>query len=192
MTPPAFERPALPVRPAIEEQPDMPATPMTPAQLIASVAEPKRGELSRLNTIIQAELPDSHAEVVSGMIGYGKFHYRYPSGREGDTFKVSLASNKSGFSIYVNAVDGRGYLAEQAAGRLGKAKVGKSCIRFGSIDDLDVSVLTEVLRKARATPGAGEAVSAPAPAARRRTAPAAAPRQSPGRASAKKKARASR
>ena len=137
----------------------------TPAKLIASIPEPKRGEVSRLHTIIQSELPGAGAEVASGMIGYGKFKYRYASGREGESFKVSLASNKGGISIYINAVDEGGYLAEQAATRLGRAKVGKSCIRVASLDDLSIAGLTEVLRKARVTPGAGEVGAAPPQAA---------------------------
>ena len=80
------------------------------------------------------------------MIGYGPFHYRYASGREGDTFLLSLTSRKAHISLYVLcSVDG-GYLAERYADRLGKkVSVGKSCVRIKRASDVDLDVLRELL-----------------------------------------------
>ena len=90
------------------------------------------------------------------MIGYGPYHYRYATGREGDSARVALASNKTGFSVYVACVDSKGYLAEQAKARLGKASVGKSCIRFKRLDDIDLDVLADVLAKSRKATAIGD------------------------------------
>jgi hypothetical protein len=135
----------------------------TPEQFISRLDEPKRSELARLHALIQKTLPAFAPSVSATMIGYGKYHYRYPSGREGDSYRVALASNKTGISIYVSAVDAGGWLAEQEKERLGKASVGKSCIRFKRIADIDVAALTRVLRKARNATAPGE-VGAPHPA----------------------------
>jgi hypothetical protein len=82
-----------------------------------------------------------------GMLGYGKYHYRYPSGREGDWMLVAVASNKNYISLYVTAAapDG-GYLAETYREQLPKASIGKSCIRIKRLGDVDQKVLERLLR----------------------------------------------
>ena len=82
------------------------------------------------------------------MLGYGRFHYRYQSGREGDASLIALSSRKAHISLYVLSADEDGYLAEQYADRLGKVSVGKSCIRFKRGDDVDSDVLRELLAEA--------------------------------------------
>ena len=122
----------------------------TPAQYIAAADETKRSDLTKLHHLIRAALPDHETCIAHGMIGYGPYHYRYASGREGESVRVALASNKTGFSVYVACVDDKGYLAEQAKSRLGKASVGKSCIRFKRLEDIALDVLGDVLERARA------------------------------------------
>jgi Domain of unknown function (DU1801) len=82
------------------------------------------------------------------MLGYGRFHYRYTSGREGDASLVALSSRKACISLYVLSADESGYLAERYADRLPKASIGKSCIRFKRADDIDLDVLRELLATA--------------------------------------------
>jgi len=137
----------------------------TPTQYIAAADEAKRVELTTLHRFIRAALPDHKPCIVHGMIGYGPYHYRYASGREGDSARVALASNKTGFSVYVSCVDEKGYLAEQAKARLGKASIGKSCIRFKRLADIELDVLGEVLSKARTATAIGD-VKATKPRAR--------------------------
>jgi hypothetical protein len=56
------------------------------------------------------------AEQTDGMTGYGPFHYRYASGREGDAHRIAVAARKTGISLYVLALtDGGEYLAESPA-----------------------------------------------------------------------------
>lgn len=90
-----------------------------------------------------------------GMLGYGAYHYRYASGREGDWMLVGLASNKRYISLYVTAgrPDGR-YLAEAYADRLPAASIGRSCIRVKRAADLDPEVVTALLVEAAAHPPA--------------------------------------
>jgi len=71
------------------------------------------------------------------MLGDGAYHYKYASGREGDTAVVSLASQKNHISVYMCATEDDEYLAEKNKERLGKVSVGRSCIRFA---DLEVEV----------------------------------------------------
>jgi hypothetical protein len=82
------------------------------------------------------------------MLGYGRFHYRYPTGNEGDASLVALASRKNYISLYVLAADERGYLAEQYVERLPKASIGKSCVRFKRLSDVDLDVVRELIADA--------------------------------------------
>ncbi len=84
------------------------------------------------------------------MIGYGKYHYRYASGREGDWSVIALASQKNYISVYVCASDGKAYVVERRARELPKASVGKSCIRFKRIADIDLETLGSIIREGAA------------------------------------------
>ena len=159
---------------------------MTPDQYIAATPEPKRSDLTRLDALIRRTVPSFEAFMAGNMIGYGKYHYRYESGREGDSCRVGLAGNKSGISLYVTCVDEGGWLAEQWKHRLGKADVGKSCIRFKRLSDLDLDALTNVLRIARTLPAPGEVSSSTTAATKKTGAKKAATKK----AAAKKPARA--
>ncbi|MGH3992405.1 MAG: iron chaperone [Pseudonocardiaceae bacterium] len=124
----------------------------TPDEYIDALDEPRRSELRRLHELISAAVPELRPTMEFGMPGYGKYHYRYASGREGDAAVISMASNKNYISLYVSAVVGDRYLAESFQDRLPKASIGKSCIRFKRLSDLDPDALTDLLRAAAANP----------------------------------------
>jgi hypothetical protein len=87
----------------------------------------------------------------AGMIGYGPFHYKYASGREGDWFRIGVASLKQYISLYSCAADARGYVAERYRKRLPGADIGKSCVRFKRLDDLDTAALKALLKETAKT-----------------------------------------
>jgi len=118
----------------------------TPDEYTAALEEPRRTEVARVDALIRETVPELERVVQAGMIGYGPYHYKYASGHEGDTSRVVLASNKNAISIYACAASASGYVVERARHRLPKAKVGRSCIRFKHLDDLDVDVLREIFR----------------------------------------------
>ncbi|MGH8822977.1 MAG: DUF1801 domain-containing protein [Jiangellaceae bacterium] len=80
----------------------------------------------------------------SSMVGFGTYHYRYASGREGDWFKVGFASRKANLTIYLmSGVVGYDDLLE----KLGPHKTGKSCVYVKRLADLDRKVLTELIER---------------------------------------------
>jgi uncharacterized protein YdhG (YjbR/CyaY superfamily) len=117
-------------------------------EYIERLAEPRRSEVRALHELIRRSVPQLEPTMEFGMLGYGKFHYKYPSGREGEWMLVAVASNKNYISLYVTpaAPDG-GYLAERYKEQLPKASIGKSCIRFKRLGDLDQDVLERLLRR---------------------------------------------
>ena len=91
---------------------------MTPTEYISTAPEEKRADLKKLDALIKRAAPAFKPYVAGTMLAYGKYHYRYESGREGESCRVGLASNKGGFSLYVSAVDENGWLAEQSKAKL--------------------------------------------------------------------------
>lgn len=77
------------------------------------------------------------------MVGYGRYHYRYKSGREGDFLATGFSPRKAAHSIYImpGYTDFGGILA-----RLGKHRLGKSCLYVNKLADIDLDVLAELVR----------------------------------------------
>ncbi|MEZ4237142.1 MAG: DUF1801 domain-containing protein [Myxococcota bacterium] len=127
---------------------------MIPHDWLAPLPAALQAEARTLDATIRAGAPSLAPEVTGAMLGYGPFRYRYDSGREGTAFLVTVAARKHGWSVYVNAVDGGGYLAEQA-GDLGKVKVGRSCVKFKTVADVDLDALERLVAAAVRAGGAG-------------------------------------
>jgi hypothetical protein len=117
-----------------------------------AAAGDRAGDLKLLDKIIRKAAPNLAPYFMDGdtitLLGYGKYTYKYASGREGVWPTVGLANQKSHMSLYVCVTKGGKYLAELYAKRLGKASCGKSCIRFKKLDDLDLDVVTQLLEEA--------------------------------------------
>ena len=109
-------------------------TATSPDEYIDALDEPRRTHIPQLDRLIRDSAPNLERHIASGMLAYGPYHYRYPSGREGDWFRIALASNKRYISLYVTATDGERYLAETYKDRLPKADIGRSCVRFKAPD----------------------------------------------------------
>ena len=78
------------------------------------------------------------------IIGYGRYHYKYESGREGEHLMTGWSPRKSNLVFYIMP----GYRAEEMQdklGRLGKHKIGKACLYVNKIDDIDMDVLEEIV-----------------------------------------------
>ncbi len=107
----------------------------------------RRSDIVALDALIRGHAPTLEPVIMDGMLGYGPFHYRYASGREGDACKLSIASNASYISLYCFASDARGYVAERYVDRLPKASIGKSCVRFRKLADLDEGSLVVTIEE---------------------------------------------
>src|SRR5688572_17143493 len=119
----------------------------TPAEYIAAVDDKRQPDISALDALVRKHAPKLEPVIMGGMLGYGPFHYRYASGREGDACKISIASNASYISMYCNAADAEGYVAERYLDRLPKASIGKSCVRFKRVADLDEKALVALIKE---------------------------------------------
>ena len=78
------------------------------------------------------------------IVGFGSYHYTYASGREGDWFLTGFSPRVQNLTLYIMAgFDGY----DQLLGKLGKHSVGKSCLYIKKIEDVDLDVLKELVKK---------------------------------------------
>ena len=77
-----------------------------------------------------------------GIVGFGQYHYRYESGREGDWFLTGFSPRKANLTLYIMAGFER---YEDLMSRLGPHKTGKSCLYVKRLPDLDKGVLRELV-----------------------------------------------
>lgn len=120
----------------------------TPRDYLARLPPNRQAAVAAIHKAVRVAAPELKPRIVRGMLGYGKYKYRYASGRQGDWFVIGLASQKHYISLYVCICDGGEYLPEKNKKRLGNVSVGKSCIRFKKFEDLNLPVALELVRKA--------------------------------------------
>ncbi len=126
--------------------------PTTPAEYLAALPEPRRTELKTLDAAIRKAAPKlkPHLAYSGTMIGYGRYHYKYASGREGESPIVALSSRAQAISVYVAGHRAGQSIAEAAQPSLGRVSCGKACIRFKRLTDLNLPALLDLVRDASA------------------------------------------
>jgi hypothetical protein len=78
----------------------------------------------------------------ASIVGFGSYHYKYESGREGDSCLAGFSSRKSDISVYLVAdFPGR----EELLAKLGKHKLGKGCLYIRRLSDVDPKVLEQLV-----------------------------------------------
>ena len=80
----------------------------------------------------------------SAIIGFGDRHLKYESGRELDWFVMGFSPRKQNLSLYIS-----GAVTKQQAllKKLGKHKTGKGCLYINTLEDVDLAVLKEIIKK---------------------------------------------
>ena len=78
----------------------------------------------------------------NSLVGFGTYHYKYESGREGDFFLTGFSPRKTALTIYIMAGFSK---YENLLKQLGKFKIGKSCLYVKKLDDINRRVLKELI-----------------------------------------------
>jgi hypothetical protein len=136
--------------------PPKPSTPADVEAFIAALPPDRREAVEAVHEVVRAAVPDQEPHMWNNMIGYGRYPYRGASGRQGEWFAIGLANQKRYVSLYLCAGTEDGYLAEMNAKRLGKVSVGRSCVRFTKLENLDLDVVAELAQEAVELLEAGE------------------------------------
>jgi hypothetical protein len=80
----------------------------------------------------------------ASIVGFGSYHYKYESGREGDWFLAGFAPRKQNITFYIMS----GFTKyNELLAKLGKHKTGKSCLHINKLEDVNLTVLEEMIEK---------------------------------------------
>ena len=129
---------------ATKKSPAMRPTEASVTEFLAQVPDERRWEdAHRLCAMMQEITGEPPAMWGSSIIGFGSYHYRYPSGHEGDSALASFAPRSQHLVIYlVGEFTGR---HQSALARLGPHKTGKGCLYLNRLDDVDHDALRELI-----------------------------------------------
>lgn len=125
-------------------------------EYLAQIPQERKELIHFLHEFIQKSAPSLKSHFAYNMLGYGSFPYKNYKKETIEWPIVALANQKNYVSVYVCALDGEEYIAEKYKDSLGKVSVGKSCIRFKKLEDINLPVLAEVIQMAAKHPGLGE------------------------------------
>jgi hypothetical protein len=113
------------------------------SQYLETLADERRRDEARQLATLMSEL-SGEKPVMWGpsIVGFGSYHYRYESGRSGDMCRIGFSPRMPDFVIYICGGFDR---HEDALARLGKHRVGKSCLYLKRLSDAEPTVLREIL-----------------------------------------------
>jgi hypothetical protein len=87
---------------------------------------------------LMSELTGLAPVMWGSIVGFGQYHYKYESGREGDSLRIGFANRANALTIYIMT----GFEnADDLLAKLGKFKIGKSCLYIKRLADIDTDVL---------------------------------------------------
>jgi hypothetical protein len=78
------------------------------------------------------------------IVGFGRYHYKYATGHEGEMCRMGFSPRKTGLVLYLSPSDDR----DELLARLGKHSTGKACLYITKLADVDAGVLERLIRSA--------------------------------------------
>ena len=110
---------------------------------LESVANKRRREDSLVMLELMREITGEPPEMWgSSIVGFGSYHYKYASGREGDWPVIGFAPRKQSLTLYIMPGFDR---YDDLMAKLGKYKTGKSCLYINKLDDVNLEVLKALI-----------------------------------------------
>jgi len=111
----------------------------------AAIADPaRRTDCEKLAVMMQKATGEPARMWGPAIVGFGSYHYKYESGREGDMCKLGFASRKDAMALYGLGIEANADLVA----KLGKYKTGKGCLYIRKLDEVDAKVLKQLLAAA--------------------------------------------
>lgn len=112
------------------------------ADFLAAQPESRRQDLYAIATMMEEITGCAPRMWGPSIVGFGSYHYRYASGREGDWFQAGFAPRKQNLTLYIMS----GFSQYDALlERLGKHTLGKSCLYIKRLSDVDLDVLRQMI-----------------------------------------------
>lgn len=126
-------------------------------QYISTLTESKKSEILELHELILNKYQDVKLWYLDGKndegkqisnpnIGYGEQTIKYKDGTSRGFYKIGLSGNTTGISVYIIGIEDKKYLIDTYAKSIGKATVTGYCIKFKSLKDINLNILTDAIR----------------------------------------------
>ncbi|MBP9019622.1 MAG: DUF1801 domain-containing protein [Bacteroidales bacterium] len=126
-------------------------------EYIASQPEKKRSDIETLHKRILKVFPkgklwfldgkDDKGKIVTNPnIGYGLLIIKYADGKTKEFYQVGISANTTGISVYIMGIQDKKYLPETYGKTIGKASVTGYCIKFKSLEDINIEILDVAIR----------------------------------------------
>lgn len=115
------------------------------AAFINNIADEQKRQDSQAILALMQDVTGAEPQMWGdSIVGFGSYHYKYASGREGDWFLTGFAPRKQNLTLYIMA----GFEQyDTLLARLGKHKTGKSCLYLKRLADVDPNTLRELIRQ---------------------------------------------
>ena len=102
----------------------------------------RRTDCETLATLMTKATQEQPTMWGTSIVGFGSYHYKYDSGREGDSPLIGYSSRKGDITLYLES-SFPGY--EEFLSKLGKHKTGKGCLYIRQLSDVDQNVLEQLI-----------------------------------------------
>ena len=126
-------------------EPKTKPTEVSVEKFIEEIQHPQKKEDAYALLALFAEVTGEEAKMWGpSIIGFGKYHYRYASGHEGDAPLAAFSPRKTALTFYFMLPDGK---RVELLAKLGKHKTGKGCVYVNKLSDIDSAVLKDMIRE---------------------------------------------
>jgi len=139
-----FHSPLYPQTNHMAERKTTPTDRSVAAFLEAVPDQQKRQDYYALLTLVREMTGREPRLWGSSMVGFGKYHYPYAGGHQGEASPVGFSPRKQSITLYLPG--GLGDPAELMQ-KLGKVKAGKGCLYVTRLDEVDLDQLREVIQR---------------------------------------------
>jgi hypothetical protein len=120
------------------------ATAASVDRFLDAVPDPVRRADARTLHALMARLSGERARMWGpSIVGFGKYRYKYDSGREGESCRIGFSPRKAELVLYVLGGDGG---EAEALARLGRQRTGKGCLYIRKLADVDMDTLEALIR----------------------------------------------
>jgi hypothetical protein len=113
-------------------------------KFLSNVENAGRREDARKVLALMEEITGAKPEMWGeSLIGFGRYRYRYASGREGEWFLTGFSPQKANITLYIMSGFSR---YQELLEKLGKHKTGKACLYINRLEDIDMKVLHRLVK----------------------------------------------
>lgn len=112
-----------------------------PATFISKIADVQTRKDCQEISLLMEKVTGKPAVMWGQIVGFGKYHYKYATGRAGECLMTGFAPRKGNVTLYL----GPGLDEQALTSKLGKYKRGKGCLYIKNLGDIDRAVLRDLI-----------------------------------------------